>query len=146
MQVGVEVEALVPGMEHGGADDEAFGIGGDGLGGDSEQDREPNAAVLEGDPGDRRRQGEVDPLAAAPPGREKRRMDGRFSVSRLRDPIGCGPVLTRLARTTPRLHGNVFRRINGSADRAPCASPGWPMSCNPLGGRANPVPAWESSG
>ena len=81
MQVGVEVEALVPGMEHGGADDEAFGIGGDGLGGDSEQDREPNAAVLEGDPGDRRRQGEVDPLAAAPPeGRNGQWTDGSQSL------------------------------------------------------------------
>ena len=66
VQVRMELEALVPGMEDGGAADadaEAPGVGGDGgegLGGGAEQDREQDAPVLEGDPGDGRRQGEDD--------------------------------------------------------------------------------------
>ena len=62
VQVGMGLGMLVPGTEDGGAthaDTEAVGISGDdgeGLGGGPEQD----AADLEGDPGERRRQGEED--------------------------------------------------------------------------------------
>ena len=66
VQMGVEAELLIPGMEHGGAADTQAampGIGGDaaqGFGHRPEQDVEDDPAIAEGDGGDLRRQGEDD--------------------------------------------------------------------------------------